>query len=127
MCELDSWVGSASLGDKDQPWVEGDATASPLGPPPASLTLGKARLSCPAWRPTSPLSQRLPPLRWPPWLGSTELYHDPWRVPRPFLEHANKTNLSSFVAHLSAKPKGPYLLTPAPKPGEGGQRILATP
>lgn len=50
MWELDSWVGSANLGDRDQPWMEGDATLSPLGPPSASLTLGKARLPCPAWR-----------------------------------------------------------------------------
>lgn len=59
--------------DRDQPWVKGDATVSPLGPPSASLTLGKARLPCPAWRPSSPLSQPLPQLLLPLWPGFTEL------------------------------------------------------
>lgn len=34
-------MGFARLGDRDEPWVEGDATWSPLGPPPAELMLGR--------------------------------------------------------------------------------------
>lgn len=80
---------------------------------------GEGQVALPSLAPlSSPLSQRLPqlllPLCGPVPRSSTT-------IPGEFFSHlsrkCNKTNLGTFAAHFSVKPKNPTSPTPTLKPG----------